>query len=272
MQGPQANQSSKNREPDGDFLLSALVHFISLPTSLIDIQRTGIELGSFPSRMRFQTLNPLASPFNYSARFLHHSHRGVRGSLLILTSHRHLPPAALPYINQAHPFSLSTKSLSKFSFDPNPETSFLERLGFRRKQYQRQHRQDEVATMSHLYTDETPDEVKNAKGLHLITMNTPNGQAVQIFLEELKDVYGLEWTTTVINIMTNEQKKDWFLRLDPNGMDQNLPFLLWLSCIERSYQYIRPYSRTRRQHCRPAFRLDGNFCRNVLLAQVCGQE
>lgn len=72
--------------------------------------------------------------------------------------------------------------------------------------------------MSHnLYIDETPAEVKNAKGLHLITMSTPNGQAVQIFLEELKDAYGLEWTTTLINIMSNEQKKEWFLRLDPNG-------------------------------------------------------
>lgn len=36
-------------------------------------------------------------------------------------------------------------------------------------------------------------------------------------LEELADAYGTEWTTTVIDIMTNEQKKDWFLRLDPNG-------------------------------------------------------
>ncbi|CAK1367775.1 Disulfide-bond oxidoreductase [Cercospora beticola] len=72
--------------------------------------------------------------------------------------------------------------------------------------------------MSHnLYTDETPAGVKNAKGLHLITQNTPNGQAVQIFLEELKDAYGTEWTTTIIDISTNEQKKDWFLRLDPNG-------------------------------------------------------
>ncbi|KAF7190977.1 Disulfide-bond oxidoreductase YghU [Pseudocercospora fuligena] len=72
--------------------------------------------------------------------------------------------------------------------------------------------------MSHkLYTDETPADVKNAKGLHLITQSTPNGQAVQIFLEELKDAYGTEWTTTLIDISTNEQKKDWFLRLDPNG-------------------------------------------------------
>lgn len=71
--------------------------------------------------------------------------------------------------------------------------------------------------MSHLYTDETPAEVKDAKGLALITMNTPNGQAVQIFLEELKDAYGLDWTTTLVDISTNDQKKEWFLRLDPNG-------------------------------------------------------
>ena len=73
-----------------------------------------------------------------------------------------------------------------------------------------------------LYTDETPSDVKDAKGLHLITMNTPNGQAVQIFLEELQDAYGLKWTTTVINIMTNVQKEDWFLRLDPNGMHTSI--------------------------------------------------
>ncbi|KAI9712486.1 MAG: hypothetical protein M1812_006902 [Candelaria pacifica] len=70
---------------------------------------------------------------------------------------------------------------------------------------------------SNLYTDETPKEVKEAKGLHLITQSTPNGQKVQILLEELKELYNTEWTTTFINIQTNEQKKDWFLRLDPNG-------------------------------------------------------
>ncbi|KAF2802412.1 glutathione S-transferas-like protein [Mytilinidion resinicola] len=70
---------------------------------------------------------------------------------------------------------------------------------------------------SHLYGDQTPADVKNAKGLHLITQSTPNGQKVQIFLEELADVYGTEWTTTLIDISTNEQKKPWFLRLNPNG-------------------------------------------------------
>jgi hypothetical protein len=69
----------------------------------------------------------------------------------------------------------------------------------------------------HLYIAETPDEVKNAKGLHLITQSTPNGQKVQILLEELAETYGTQWTTTIINISTNEQKKEWFLRLNPNG-------------------------------------------------------
>lgn len=30
------------------------------------------------------------------------------------------------------------------------------------------------------------------QGLHLITMSTPNGQKVQIYLEELKELYGTE--------------------------------------------------------------------------------
>ncbi|KAH8897288.1 glutathione S-transferase [Thozetella sp. PMI_491] len=69
----------------------------------------------------------------------------------------------------------------------------------------------------HLYIAETPADVSSAKGLHLITQNTPNGQATQIFLEELASAYGTTWGTTLINIMTNEQKKEWFLRLNPNG-------------------------------------------------------
>lgn len=63
---------------------------------------------------------------------------------------------------------------------------------------------------SGFYLDATPDEIKNAKvsysrlhaklhptdrickGLHLITMSTPNGKKVQIMLEELKAAYGIE--------------------------------------------------------------------------------
>ncbi|MCJ1425022.1 hypothetical protein MMC29_002910 [Sticta canariensis] len=97
--------------------------------------------------------------------------------------------------------------------------------------------------MSHsLYTDETPASVKDAKGLHLITQSTPNGQKVQILLEELKDVYKITWTTTLINIMTNEQKKDWFLRLNPNGRipvivdnDQSPPFTVMETSAELLY-------------------------------------
>jgi glutathione S-transferase len=32
----------------------------------------------------------------------------------------------------------------------------------------------------------------------MVTESTPNGQKVQIFLEELADIYGTEWTTTIM--------------------------------------------------------------------------
>ena len=55
--------------------------------------------------------------------------------------------------------------------------------------------------MSHLFEGDTPDEVKNAKGLHLITMSTPNGQKVQIMLEELHEIYGTEWTYSLLYVV-----------------------------------------------------------------------
>lgn len=58
------------------------------------------------------------------------------------------------------------------------------------------------------------------QGLHLLTMSTPNGQKVQILLEELALAYPDSpptWTTTLVDIRTNDQKKEWFLRLNPNG-------------------------------------------------------
>jgi glutathione S-transferase len=60
----------------------------------------------------------------------------------------------------------------------------------------------------YLFCEGTPQEVRDAKGLHLITQNTPNGQATQILLEELKAKYGLDWTTQVIDISTNVQKEE----------------------------------------------------------------
>jgi hypothetical protein len=59
-----------------------------------------------------------------------------------------------------------------------------------------------------LYGDDTPDSVKNAKGLHLITMSTPNGQKVQIMLEELADLYGVEWDTTKMCALPSPQRPD----------------------------------------------------------------
>lgn len=134
--------------------------------------------------------HPLTSAISYG---------GVpcRVALLIRRSHHH-PHALLRTLRtiQTRAFSARLRcSSNKFTFESNPEVSFLERIGLRRKQYQQQHPQTKAAsvTMAPLYGDDTPDEVKNAKGIHLLTMSTPNGQAVQIYLEELKDAYGLEY-------------------------------------------------------------------------------
>jgi glutathione S-transferase len=69
----------------------------------------------------------------------------------------------------------------------------------------------------------------------MITLSTPNGKKIQIMLEELKETYGTECepfyfhtngkekadgvsvTFTTLDVRTNDQKKDWFLRLNPNG-------------------------------------------------------
>jgi glutathione S-transferase len=55
------------------------------------------------------------------------------------------------------------------------------------------------------------------QGLHLITESTPNGKKVQILLEDLREAYGLQFTTSLIDIDTDEQKQEWFLRLNHNG-------------------------------------------------------
>ncbi|EDN93612.1 predicted protein [Sclerotinia sclerotiorum 1980 UF-70] len=53
---------------------------------------------------------------------------------------------------------------------------------------------------SNFFLDGTPDEVKNAKV-----------------------IYSISDTHTLLNITTNEQKKDWFLKLNPNG---RIPILI----------------------------------------------
>lgn len=60
----------------------------------------------------------------------------------------------------------------------------------------------------------------------MITERTPNGKKVQNLLEEFKDVYGIQWTASLLDLETDEERKDWFLRLIPNGTTIYGPHLL----------------------------------------------
>ena len=49
--------------------------------------------------------------------------------------------------------------------------------------------------------------------IDLYTASTPNGHKASVTLEEI----GLPYTVHAINLAANEQKQEWFLRLNPNG-------------------------------------------------------
>lgn len=49
--------------------------------------------------------------------------------------------------------------------------------------------------------------------IELYTAPTPNGHKASVTLEEL----GLPYTVHAINLGANEQKQEWFLKLNPNG-------------------------------------------------------
>ncbi|KAJ3071506.1 hypothetical protein HDU98_005215 [Podochytrium sp. JEL0797] len=51
----------------------------------------------------------------------------------------------------------------------------------------------------------------------LYTVGTPNGHKVSIALEELKARTGLQYNVHNISFATNEQKEEWFLKINPNG-------------------------------------------------------
>jgi len=59
--------------------------------------------------------------------------------------------------------------------------------------------------------------MSSTKPLILYTAGTPNGHKPSIFLEELKAAYGLEYDYRAIALGKNEQKEDWFLKINPNG-------------------------------------------------------
>jgi glutathione S-transferase len=49
---------------------------------------------------------------------------------------------------------------------------------------------------------------------------TPNGHKVSVFLEELKEAYGKDYTVQSINIFDKNiktQKEPWFTAINPNG-------------------------------------------------------
>jgi len=51
----------------------------------------------------------------------------------------------------------------------------------------------------------------------LYTAGTPNGTKISIALEELKAVYGYDYEVKALDISKNEQKLEWFLKINPNG-------------------------------------------------------
>ncbi|KAF2494750.1 glutathione S-transferase [Lophium mytilinum] len=63
----------------------------------------------------------------------------------------------------------------------------------------------------------TPTGLIANKGIELLTFGTPNGFKVAILLEELKEAYGIEYTTQTIDIYENVQKQAWYTKLSPNG-------------------------------------------------------
>ena len=69
------------------------------------------------------------------------------------------------------------------------------------------------------YTDTMarPTGLIATKGIELLTWATPNGFKASVLLEELKEAYGLDYTSQGINIGQNIQKEPWFIAVNPNG-------------------------------------------------------
>ncbi|KAJ6556095.1 hypothetical protein B0H19DRAFT_1262205 [Mycena capillaripes] len=55
-------------------------------------------------------------------------------------------------------------------------------------------------------------------GITLFTASTPNGHKVSIALEELKAINAISsYSVVPISFQKNDQKSDWFLKINPNG-------------------------------------------------------
>ncbi len=56
------------------------------------------------------------------------------------------------------------------------------------------------------------------KPVQLYTAGTPTAQKVSIMLEEIKALNpSFEYETHAIDMGKNQQKEDWFLKMNPNG-------------------------------------------------------
>ncbi|KAG8844594.1 glutathione S- transferase, nitrogen catabolite repression regulator [Serendipita sp. 411] len=58
---------------------------------------------------------------------------------------------------------------------------------------------------------------QGGKPIEFYTASTPNGRKVSVFLEELKAAYGLQYNARRITLSKNEQKEEWFIKINPNG-------------------------------------------------------
>jgi len=60
--------------------------------------------------------------------------------------------------------------------------------------------------------------VEPRQPIKLYTAGTPNGVMVSVLLEELKAAYdGFDYETIAIDFGKNEQKSDWFIKINPHG-------------------------------------------------------
>jgi len=59
----------------------------------------------------------------------------------------------------------------------------------------------------------------SSKTFTFYTSPTPNGKKVSVYLEELKAVYGskVDYEVRKIDMSKNEQKEEWFIKINPNG-------------------------------------------------------
>ena len=79
------------------------------------------------------------------------------------------------------------------------------------------------------------------KGITLYTAGTPNGWKANMIVEELKIPYKLH----AITLSDNEQKQEWFLKINPNG---RIPAIGEPSVYFRQPNWLKVLLRTKANH------------------------